>query len=61
MPWHKVAKKDVVNCEKSRRAVSKLRPVNIRMGQPVIGKAITSLRGGIRGELKHLSNRRKRK
>ncbi len=61
MPWHKVAMKDVANCEKLRRAVSKLRPVDIRMGQPGIVNTVSSLLGGERGELKHLSNRRKRK
>ena len=34
MPWHQTMMKDVVNCEKLRRAVSELRPGDIRMGQP---------------------------
>ena len=34
MPKHQMAKKDVANCEKPRRAVSELRPGDIRMGQP---------------------------
>ena len=34
MPKHQMAKKDVANCEKPRRAVSEHRPGDIRMGQP---------------------------
>ena len=34
MPWHQMAMKDAVNCENPRRAVSKLRPGGLRMGQP---------------------------
>ena len=37
MPWHCMAKKDAVNCENPRGAVSKLRSGGIRMGQPVPG------------------------
>jgi len=35
MPKHQMAKKDVANCEKPRRAVSEHRSGDIRMGQPV--------------------------
>ena len=35
MPWHQEPKKDVVSCEKLRRAASRRRPVDIRMGQPI--------------------------
>ena len=35
MPWYCMAKKDAVNCEKPRVAVSELRSGGIRMGQPV--------------------------
>ena len=34
MPWHCMAMKDVVNYEKPRGAVSKLRSGGIRMGKP---------------------------
>ena len=34
MPKHQMAKKDVANCEKPRRAVSEHRPGDIRMGKP---------------------------
>ena len=33
MPWHWEPKKDVINCEKPRGAVSTLRSVDIRMEQ----------------------------
>ena len=36
MPRHKEAKKDAANGETQRRAVSKQRPVDIRMGEPII-------------------------
>ena len=36
MPWHQEPKKDVVSCEKLRRAANKLRPVGIRMGKPAL-------------------------
>jgi hypothetical protein len=34
MPWHKQAMKDATTCEKRWGAGSKLRSVDIRMGQP---------------------------
>jgi len=49
MPWHQMAMKDVVNCEKFRRAVSKLRPGNIRMGQPNTSNVVLPARGLTRG------------
>ena len=33
MPWHWEPKKDVINCEKPRGAVSTLRAVDVRMEQ----------------------------
>ena len=35
MPWHWEPKKDVINCEKPRGAVSTLRAVDVRMEQSV--------------------------
>ncbi len=37
MPWHQEPKKDVVGCEKPRGAASRLRAVDVRMGQPARG------------------------
>jgi len=34
MPWHEKAMKDVVSCDKPRRAANKLRPGDVRMGKP---------------------------
>ena len=58
-----MAMKDAVNCENPRGAVSKLRSVGIRMGQPVsVNTETLGFRTrGRRAELKHLSKRRKRK
>jgi hypothetical protein len=62
MPWHQEAMKDAANCEKPRGAVSELRSVGFRMGKPTIVLSYGTLFiGGKRGELKHLSIRRKRK
>lgn len=36
MPGHQEAKKDAANGEMRRRAVSMQRPVDVRMGEPVI-------------------------
>ncbi len=49
MPWHQMAMKDAVNCEKPRRAVSKLRPGGIRMGQPGTSNVVSSERRLTRG------------
>jgi hypothetical protein len=43
MPWHQEAMKDVAGCENLRGGASILRTVGIRMGQPVQGKACTSV------------------
>ena len=66
MPWRYQPKKDAVSCEKLRRAASKLRLVDIRMGKPVWSNIYTSCNESIvigrqPGELKHLSTQRKRK
>ena len=39
MPWHIQAMKDATNCDKLRLAVSELRPVDFRMGEPNYGYA----------------------
>lgn len=50
MPGHQEAKKDAANGETRRRAVSMLRPVDIRMGEPVIqGDDIDRSRGDTQG------------
>ena len=66
MPWRQEAKKDAVSGETPRGAASEHRSVGIRMGKPDRGEPLSSLpeknrAGEARpGELKHLSNRRKR-
>ena len=65
MPWHWEPKKDAVNCEKPRGAVSKryIRGYpngatrQMKVCQPVVNKIVT---GGEPPELKHLSRARKR-
>ncbi|GEM_PF-1400042 len=52
-----IPRKDVASCNKSRVVARKHRTWNFLMGLPVI----RSLREWGRGELKHLSTRRKRK
>ena len=42
MPWHRLAKKDVVSCEKLRGAAHERRSGDIRMGQPVRSNVLTS-------------------
>jgi len=62
MPRLSEAKKDVISCEKLRGSAHTIRSVNIRMGKPGMLKTYhPSIDGGKPGELKHLSNRRKRK
>ena len=34
MPWHEKAMKDAVSCDKPRLAANKLRPGDVRMGEP---------------------------
>ena len=60
MPRHKKAMKDVVSCDKLRVDAYDLLSEDLRMGQPVILKVYHS-KESQPGELKHLSNRRKRK
>ena len=60
--WLSEARKDVTSCEKRRRAANALRPGDVRMGKPVGSDAHTApCARGERGELKHLSTRRRRK
>ncbi len=62
MPWLSEAKKDVISCDKLRVGANNLRSGDLRMGQPPWMKSRDpDLSGGEPGELKHLSNRRKRK
>ncbi len=44
MPWHQEAMKDAITCDKLRRAGNKPRPVDVRMGKPVISNVITPVR-----------------
>ena len=62
MPWLTEAMKDVISCEKWRVGANIPWSVNLRMGQPSSLKGCYPVfTGGKRGELKHLSTRRKRK
>jgi len=62
MPWLLEAKKDVISCDKLRGLANTIRSADFRMGQPVWLKASHPPKGGSKpGELKHLSNRRRRK
>ena len=66
MPWRFGPMKDVVSCDKPRGAANMHRSVDFRMGQPGEGEPSSSCTefigaGGVPGELKHLSTRRKRK
>jgi hypothetical protein len=45
MPWRWKAKKDVVTCDKSRRAGSKLLPGNLRMRKLYTAKPYNSSNG----------------
>ncbi len=65
MPWRVAAMKDVVNCEKLRGAVHRLRAGDVRMGEPASRHGLAFLAEFIGqesapGELNHLSTRRKR-
>ena len=61
MPRLRKAKKDVASCEKLGGAASAHRSQDIRMGQPGGSDPATGARRrGERGELKHLSTRRRR-
>ena len=43
MPWRQEPKKDVVSCEKPRRAANKYRPGDIRMGEPITSNVVISI------------------
>ena len=60
MPRLSEAKKDVTSCDKLRVDANNRQSVDFRMGQPSWLKT-SYPKGGQPGELKHLSNRRKRK
>ena len=65
MPWHLTAKKDVVSCEKPWGAAKRAMIHGYLNGEtrwvegPSPQSEYIALRGG-RGELKHLSTRRRR-
>ena len=61
MPRLPEAMKDAASCEKARGTASRYRSVRVRMGQPGGLEARHTEQVGERGELKHLSTRRKRK
>ena len=61
MPRLSEAKKDVTSCEKLRGGANGRRSGGVRMGKPDAWKMRHHVRWGERGELKHLSTRRKRK
>ena len=62
MPRLSEAMKDVISCEKHREAQISLDPVISEWDNPPRMRGIPcTSRGGERGELKHLSTRRKRK
>jgi len=62
MPSQYEPKKDVVSCEKPRGAANERRTLDIRMGKPVLLEAVHSVQAERQaGELKHLSNPRRRK
>ena len=63
MPRLLAAKKDATSCEKLRGGANDRRSGGVRMGQPVWLRTIHSVprcAEGERGELKHLSTRRRR-
>ena len=61
MPRLSMAKKDVTSCEKPRLGANARRPADVRMGEPAGITSRHARSAGERGELKHLSTRRKRK
>jgi hypothetical protein len=62
MPWLSEAMKDVISCDKLRVGANNLLSGDFRMGQPSMLKTCYSdLSESEPGELKHLSNQRKRK
>ena len=62
MPWLSEAMKDVISCDKLRGGANNLRSGDFRMGKPGILKKYHHASAWSKpGELKHLSNRWKRK
>ena len=61
MPWLSEAMKDVISCDKLRVGANNLLSGDFRMGQPTVLKVQYPFIGSERGELKHLSNPRRRK
>ena len=66
MPWRQKTMKGVVNCDKLRQAVSKLKPGDTRIGKPGRGHTLSLVSEYIGcesklGEVNHLSTPRKRK
>jgi hypothetical protein len=63
MPRYRVARKDVISCDKPRGGANNRRSADIRMGQPGPGNAGSFRRkaGSEPREVKHLSTLRKRK
>ncbi len=59
MPRRSATTKDAVSCEKTWGAASRQRTMYLRMGQPAIRRD-SIVKEEKPGELKHLSNRRKR-
>ena len=59
MPWCHKPMKDGVSSEKPRGIASRYRSVDIRMGKPGSGNALSQRKLREPGELKHLSTRRK--
>jgi hypothetical protein len=60
MPWHQEPTKDAASCEKLRVVASKRHPQISEWGNPSRVIPGYPLCGGAPGELKHLSNLRKR-
>ena len=62
MPWLSEAKKDVISCEKpGLGANNRMTPGSPNGATQYVEGVLFPLREGERGELKHLSTRRKRK
>ena len=59
MPWYQLAMKDVISCEKLRGAAYSVDPEMSEWGNPA-RVMFGHPKGSERGELKHLSTRRKR-
>ena len=61
MPWLSEAKKDVISCEKPGLGANNRLIPGFPNGATQYVEGVLSRQGGERGELKHLSTRRKRK